>query len=196
MAIPTPLEASKIQYLQDIIDKSTAEDLGRFPMPTKDDFALIGGLVVIFSYIEFNMLRIVGVMEQIGMVNEKYKGRMDKLSTSDIEEIVKGGDWSDKNREALDRISELRLARNLFAHFTIRRFPDQDAYFLTTKDVRDFKKIFKRLPEKGTALTAVMEAKQLEDTVKETQQLITWFSKATTGFEEQWIKTLKPDVAE
>jgi hypothetical protein len=196
MAIPAPLDATKIQYLQDIIDKCTAEDLGDFPMPTKDDFALIGALVVIYSYIDFNMLRIVGVMDQAQKVGEKYRGKTDKLRTYEIEEVVKSADWSEKNLEALDRISELRLVRNLFGHFTIRRFPNHDAYFLTTKDARDFKKIFKRVPEKGIAMTVVMEAKQLKDAVKEAEQLVAWFSKAASGYEEQWLRTLNPDVAE
>jgi hypothetical protein len=193
MALPKPLDATKIQHLQDILDKCSAEEVGDFPMPTKDDFALIGALVVIYSYIDFNFMRIIRVMDEADQLPEKHKGKIAKLTMPEVVEVVGGGDWSQKNLQALAQIAELRLVRNLMAHFTVRRFPQHEAYFLATRDARDFKQIFGRLPENGAALTAIVEVEQVRNAVKEAERLVAWFSKAAAGYEAQWIG-LKPNV--
>ena len=187
MALPKPLKATQIRYLQDILDNCSDEDIGEFPMPTKDDFALIGALVVIYSYIDFNFMQIIRVMDQSGGMPDKHKGKLAKLTMPDVTEIVSGADWSEPNLQALSEIAELRLVRNLMAHFTVRRFPKHDAYFLATRDARDFKQIFGRVPENGAALTAIVKIEQVRKAVKDAEGLVAWFSKAAAGYEARWL---------
>jgi len=49
MALPKSISTDRGKYLQEILIGAGAEALIDWPMPTKDDLALIGSVIVLYS---------------------------------------------------------------------------------------------------------------------------------------------------
>src|SRR5262245_40994977 len=64
MALRESRETPRGRYLLEIVNKATAEALTEWPMPTKDDLVLIGSVIVLYSYIDFNLRRFIEVLER------------------------------------------------------------------------------------------------------------------------------------
>ena len=49
------VETPRLRGLQDIVAKSAATDLAGWPMLNNEDYVLVGGIIVLFSYIDLNL---------------------------------------------------------------------------------------------------------------------------------------------
>jgi hypothetical protein len=164
-------------------------------MPTKDDLALIGSVIVLYSYIDFNLRRFIEVLEKAGVLQGDWKGKTAKMSIVDVQTIIEAmPDWATNNRLAFKRIKEFRGTRNLMAHFAVRRFPNEDAFVFVTKSASDFKRVLGYDPEPGMVMTGVADVPQIREVIKVIDGLLTWLSQATREVEDQYFRALKPNV--
>lgn len=127
--------------------RSAGEPIIDWPGPNKDHVVLVGKIVMLYSYIDFNLRRMIEVLDHANALPEEWSGRSAKLHLSEIEAMP---ERSPSNALALRRIKEFRKLRNLLAHFAIKRFPSEDALVFVTKDAADYKRVLVRCPTRGS----------------------------------------------
>jgi hypothetical protein len=187
MALPPSTETPRLRYLQDIV-YATDGGWADWPMLKESDYPQFGKIIVLFSYIDVSIRRIVEAAGNAGSLGDTWKGRVRKLNISEADEAVLSLDWSDPNRMALNQIVERRGLRNLIAHFAVRRFPNDDAYLFFTKSDRDFKRLYGADPEPGTIMTAILECSQLNDGFRHIHELQKWVAKAASEAELLFLR--------
>jgi hypothetical protein len=186
--LPRSVETPRLKELQEIAANAAATDLAGWPELRKDDYVLIGGIVVLYSYIDLDLRRIVEAADVAGVLKAPWLGKTANLTIVDVEKVILSlPDWSVQNLYALNQIKEMRSVRNLCAHFAVRRFPNDDAFIFITKSARDFKRQFGTDPEPGAIMTAVSEVEQVKGAIKHMQDLHTWLSKITSALEEMFV---------
>lgn len=184
--LPKNTDTPRGRYLQAQIGDATAEDLMAWPNVNEKDFTAIGTLIVLYSYIDFNLRRLVEDYDEAGHLREPWKGKSKKLPVTAVEEAVKAMlAWPNNAMGALNRISELRSLRNLVAHFAIRRFPNDDAFLFMGKSASDYKQIFGGEADPALMLTATLEAQVLHGLLKEVQDLQVWLAGAASQMATQ-----------
>jgi hypothetical protein len=189
VALPNTISTDRGKYLQAILVGASPEILIEWPMPTKEDLALIGSVIVLYSYIDFNLRRFVEVLEKANVLPGRWRGKTAKMSIGDVETIIHAmPDWAPNNLLAFRRIKEFRKTRNLMAHFAVRRFPNEDAFVFVTKSARDFKQVLGEDPRPGMVMTGVVDVGQVRDIVKVLDGLQTWLSQATKEVEDQYFR--------
>jgi hypothetical protein len=195
MAIPEARETERGRYLQRILDATIESEWADWPQPTKDDFAIIGAVIVIFSYVDFNLRRLIEVCEHVDMIPQ-YKGKTSSMHMAEVSKVVKELPIWDENAKAnLENIEELRKMRNLMAHFVVRRFPNDNAFMFTAKSARDYRRVFNKDPVLGISLTAVADVDQIKEGLKILEIQQQRLATTTAELENQYLK-LKPYVAE
>jgi hypothetical protein len=195
MALPKNTETERLLYLRSIVDGVINGEWTDWPMLTERDYTQFGKIIVLFSYIDVSIRRIVEAAGNAGILGDAWKGRVRKLNITEAEEAVMSLDWSDENRVALTQIAERRGLRNLVAHFAVRRFPDDDAFLFFTKSDRDFIRLFGKEPRPGMIMYSIMESPHLDAGVLHIMNLQLWITKAAAEAEHVLI-TLNGDVAE
>lgn len=178
---PKSVDTPRGRHLQAILQSADKNTLSEWLMPTKDDFVLVGAFVVLYSYIDFDLKRILEGAELAGMLERKAKARR----TNEIAQAIQGLGWPSENQLALSRIEEFRSTRNLLAHCVIRRFPNEDAFAFLFKSARDYRDHFGGDPPPGISMTAVADREQLVEILQEVEHLHLWLAKATVEFEEK-----------
>jgi hypothetical protein len=159
-------------------------------MPGKDDLAMIGSVIVLYSYIDFNLHRFIEVLERTDALPDAWRGKTAAMPIGDIETIIQTRpDWSPNNVFAFTRIKEFRKVRNMMAHFAVRRFPKDDAFLFLTKSAPDFKRVLGYDPQPGMAMTGVVEVSQVVNCIKIIDGVLSWFSRATRQVEDQLFRT-------
>ena len=197
MALPNERSTPELQALQVKLKAATSPEIANWPQPTKDDLVIIGGIVVLYSYIDLNLRRIVEVLELCGRLDMR-KRKMANATITEVERaILSLPDWAPANRFALGQVAENRGIRNLVAHFAVRRFPADNAFVLITKSARDFKREFGYEPEPGEVFTAILQVSQLRELLRSIEGVLKWLSVATKEIEAQWVaqrtKRASPD---
>jgi len=195
MSLPKNVETPRGRYLQNILDATLESDWADWPMLNEKDYVLIGGLIVIYSYMDMNLRRIAEVTDNAGIMAVPWKDKTAGLNITDIEKAVLSlPDWSENNIYALTGIAQLRGMRNLAAHFAIRRFPNEDAFLFITKSAKDYKREFGRDPEPGMLFTGVVDCEQFKGAFKHAEGLQLWLAKVTSEIERKFVNASKPDV--
>jgi hypothetical protein len=196
MALPKNSDTPRGEELRKIL-QAAESSMRDWPQPNKNDIVIIGGIVVLFSYVDFNLRRLVEVFHYANLLPEEWKIKISKLDSAQLARAV----WETKvwagpaDIAALKELEELRLLRNLVAHFMVRRFPNDDAYLFVTKSAQDYKRAFGAEPELGVAMTAIVECQQVKGALHRIEYLHNWLAKVVPAFEKQIGPPLKPDVA-
>jgi hypothetical protein len=179
--LPKNTDTPRGRYLQGIIAKATPEEMMSWPEPSEADYRAIGKLIVILSYVDLNLRRMIEDYDDAGLLPPPWKGRSKKLKISVVEEAVRGMlNWPNNALGVFDRIAKTRSLRNLVAHFAIRRFPDDDAFFFMGKSASDYKNIFGGEADPAGMLTAALEAPILNGALKEVQHIQIWLAGAAS----------------
>lgn len=181
--LPQNIETPRGRYLQDLIAAASKTEWADWPMLTREDYVLVGGIVVLYSYIDLNLRRIAEVADHSGQLQPPWKGKTAKLTIADTEKAVQSLEWSNENRQALEKISKFRGLRNMLAHFVIRRFPTEEAYVCVALSARDFERQFGEKPQRGQLLTAVVDHEQVKGALKHIEHVQLWLSKVTAEIE-------------
>jgi hypothetical protein len=187
MALPKNTETPRLLDLREIVNGATDGEWTDWPMLSEKDYTQFGKIIVLFSYIDVSIRRIVEAAGNAGILGDPWNGRVGKLNITEAEEAIMSLDWSDENRLALTQIAERRGLRNLVAHFAVRRFPNDDAFLFFTKSDRDFKRQFGRDPEPGIIMTSIMEGPHLDAGFRHIMKLQLWITKAAADAEHVLI---------
>jgi hypothetical protein len=185
--LPKQHATDRSRYLQNLLQLANQDEINLWPMPTKDDFTLVGALVILYSYVDFNLRRIAEACDYLNRLPPPWKDRTDKLNTAEIAQAVQSvPGWSDPNLVALKELEEFRGLRNLVAYFVVRRFPTEDALLFVARNAKDFKRVFGADLQPGQALTAVVDVGQMKRVVAEVENIQLWLAKATVEIEKDW----------
>jgi hypothetical protein len=168
--------------LQGVLD---AADLGiaveEWPKLRKGDYVAIGRLIMFYNFIELNLRRMVEAWEEAGLLSVPISGKARDLRIGSVETTVQAmAPWPKKELDALKRLAEIRMLRNLVAHFAVRRFPDDDAFLFIAKSEQDFRRQFGGASTPNQWLTAILDGNILSAAVKEVEHLQTWLANQTS----------------
>jgi hypothetical protein len=193
MALPKSVETPRGLELQAKLKAAIAADrsLKEWPMPTRDDYVVIGGIIVLFSYVEFNLRRLAEVFDHADLLPLPWKGRAVDLNIGEVERAVQAARvWAGPaDVEALKTLVEDRRLRNLVAHFVVRRFPSDEAFLFIAKNAKDYEREFGAKPAPGVALTAVVEREQVVNALGRIERLQNWLAQVAVGFEKRLLPT-------
>jgi hypothetical protein len=189
VALPSSVETERNRYLLDLV-KNASEPIIGWPAPNKDDVVLVGKIIMLYSYIDFNLRRMVEVLDHAKALPAAWLGKTARMHLSDVETILETApDVSPNNALALRRIKEFRKLRNLLAHFAIKRFPTEDALVFVTKDATDYKKVLGAEADPGVVMAAVAEMSQIRDVCRMIEEIQHWLSGATNELENAFLKS-------
>jgi hypothetical protein len=150
MPVP-PHSMQKLQQLQMQIDALPRGEMLRFPVPDQDMLLVTGVLVQTYSYIEFNLRRCVETFVHAKVLTGPWARKPTLIQSARLVGVVKEAlvqmtpapaelpDWTAK----LDEISLRWSMRHMFAHWAIRRVPNEDYIILMTNDGREVKRLHK-----------------------------------------------------
>src|SRR5437588_12750595 len=89
--------------LQAKVDACNEETFAQWPTPTRDDCALIGSYIVLFSYVDMHLRRMAEIVELAGKLPGPMKGKVAQLTIVDVENMLLAmTDWSESSRIALE----------------------------------------------------------------------------------------------
>jgi hypothetical protein len=184
--LPKNVDTPRGQYLKAIADKAAAADLAGWPMLNEADYVLVGGLVVLCSYIDLNLRRVLEAVHHAGILGEPWASKLNRLDASEVSKaILSLSCWDDAGRKVLAEVEEIRGLRNLVSHFAIRRFPAENAFIFIAKSARDFRRQFGYDPPPGAVLTAIVDCEQIRGVLKHVQRVQNWLAVATKDLEEK-----------
>lgn len=178
--LPPSVETPRGRYLKDILQNTPEKELADWPMPTRDDYVLVGGIVVLFSYMDLNLRHMVEVADQAGFLQPPRSGKTEQLNITDVEAALQTLDWSEQNKRALRQISMFRGLRNMLAHFVLRRFPAEDAFVCLAISARDYERQLGVKPKRGELLTAVLNVGHVKEALKQIEHVQLWLAKVAS----------------
>jgi hypothetical protein len=188
VALPSSIETERNLYLMSLV-RDAAQPIIDWPAPNRDDVVLIGKIVMLYSYIDFNLRRMIEILDHAKALPAAWLGKTAKMHLSDIETVLEAApDILPNNALALQRIKEFRKLRNLLAHFAIKRFPTEDALVFVTKDAADYRNVLGAPPNPGVLMTAVAELGQIRDVCRILEEIQHWLSAATNDLENAFLK--------
>jgi hypothetical protein len=191
MALPKSIETERTLYLQNLVNASP-DAIINWPTPTRDDHVLVGRLVMLYSYIDFDLRRMIEVLDHAGHLPEKWAGKSEQMSIADVETALETmPDTSPPNATAFAKIREFRKLRNLVAHFAIKRFPNEDALVFMTKSAADYKRALGKKPAPGVVMTGSMDLQQIRNVCGEVERLVSWLCQATHDLENRFFEARK-----
>jgi hypothetical protein len=198
MALPKNVETPRGLELQAKLKTAMAADqsLKDWPMPTKDDYVVIGGVIVLFSYAEFNLRRLAEAFDHAGLLPDPWKGRARVLDIGQVDKAVQADPvWSGPaDVEALKTLADLRRLRNLVAHFVVRRFPSDEAFLFIAKNAKDYEREFGAKPAPGVSMTAVVEREQVVNALRHIEHIQNWLAQVAPEFEKRLFPAPNPPV--
>jgi hypothetical protein len=129
----------------------------------------------LFTGIDFVLRMTTEVMDDRGMLQAPYKGKVRTFSikrTTDA--IISSAIWVEPDRIAFERINECRCLRNLIGHFFAKRFIEEDAFIFMTKSADDFEQVYGSRPAQNEMLYGIIEAPQVRAAIPEIKRLLEW----------------------
>jgi hypothetical protein len=185
--LPKPVETPALLALKAKLDAASKEEMESWPIPSKEDFWLIGGIVVLYSHIDFDLRRIALLADHTGRLQKPWAGKTSKITMEDTQSaVLSAREWEPENLKAFDFIKEFRAARNILAHFAVRRFPNDAAFVFLTNSPKEYKRVFKKLPPPGYSMTAVLERVTLDKAIHRIEELHLWLGIVATTLEKEW----------
>jgi hypothetical protein len=163
-----------------------------WPKPNDDDYVLFARIIAFYNGIDFTLRYVVEIMDHNGMLLPPWKDKTAKLNMYKVTKAIRSSKiWNEGHNVAFDQIELHRRARNLIAHFIVRRFPTEDAFIFMTMSASDFEQVYGVLPERDSMLFGVVDADQMRGIIPVLQGLISWCSKLPGNLSQP----LNPDVA-
>ena len=193
MAIPISTETERTLHLRGLVEAASGEDIMAWPKPTDDDLLLFARIIGFYSTIDFALRYVVEIMDGNGMLPPPWEGKTAKLNMYKVTQAIRSSKiWNEGHIIGFEQIELHRRARNLVAHFVIRRFRTEDAFIFMTMSAADFEQVYGVLPGPDSMLFGVIDAAQMRGIIPVLQGLVSWCSKLPSNLSQP----LKPDVAE
>ena len=177
MAIPRSNETPRLVHLRSIVESIDTGEMLAWRGPTDEDLAVFGRIIHIYSAIDFLLRFTAEVMDAQGLFEKAWSGTIAAQSIAVVShEIQSSPMWNESHRFAFGQIDLHRRARNMLAHFLVKRFPKEDAFVFMTKSAADFKQVFGELPPLENMLFGVTDAAEVYGIVPELKNLLSWLS--------------------
>jgi hypothetical protein len=182
MALPKHSETERGLALQKIVEACEEGEYFQWPNPTSEDYAVFGKIMWLFTGIDFVLRMTAEVMDDNGMLEPPYKGKVRILSIKRTTDAIMSSQiWSEPNRFAFERINERRRLRNLIGHFIVKRFVEQDAFIFMTKSADDYEQVYNVRPAPDQMLYGIIDTAQIENAIPELEGLLRWAEKLPRG---------------
>jgi hypothetical protein len=192
VALPLSTETERTLHLRGLVDAAGGEDIMSWPKPTDDDLLLFARIIGFYSAIDFALRYVVDIMDSNGMLLPPWKGKTAKLNMYKVTRAIRSSKiWNEGHIIGFEEIEIHRRARNLVAHFVIRRFPTEDAFIFMTMSASDFEQVYGVLPGRDSMLFGATDAAQMRGIIPVLQGLVSWCSKLPSNLSQP----LNPDVA-
>lgn len=178
MALPRHSESERGLALQKLVEACEEGEYFQWPDPSSEDLALFGKFMWLFTGIDFVLRMTAEVMDDGGMLEEPYKGKVRSFSIKRVTDaIMSSAIWGEPNRFAFERINERRRVRNLIGHFIAKRFIEEDAFIFMTKSAEDFEQVYGTKPAPDQMLYGIIDAAQVRNAIPEIEGLLRWAEK-------------------
>jgi hypothetical protein len=178
VALPLSTETERTLHLRGLADAAGGEDVMSWPKPTDDDLLLFARIIGFYSAIDFALRYVVDIMDRNGMLLPPWAGKTAKLNMYKVTKAIRSSQvWNEGHAFGFEEIELHRRARNLVAHFVIRRFPTEDAFIFMTMSASDFEQVYGVLPRPDSMLFGVTDAAQMRGIIPVLQGLASWCSK-------------------
>lgn len=139
---------------------------------------VFGKIMWLFTAVDFVLRMTAEVMDDGGMLELPYKGKVRSLSIKRTTDAILSSEiWSAENRFAFERINERRRLRNLIGHFIAKRFLQEEAFVFMTKSAGDFEQVYGVKPAADQMLYGIISAEQVKNSVSEIEGLLRWAEK-------------------
>lgn len=182
MALPRHSETERGLALQKLVEACEEGEYFHWPNPSSEDFVVFGRIMWLFTGIDFVLRMTAEVMDDGGMLEPPYKGKVRSFSIKRINDAILSSQiWSEPNRFAFERINERRRLRNLVAHFIAKRFVGEDAFIFMTKSAADFEQVYGVKPEPNQMLYGIIDATQVTNVIPEIEGLLRWAEMLPRG---------------
>jgi hypothetical protein len=180
--LPPGSDTPRLRYLQSVLDAVDAGfAVSEWPKLTTEDYLAIGRLVMLYNFIELNLRRIVEAWEEAGLLTVPIKGRARDLHIGELEATAQAMlPWPEEQLSAFKLLAEIRLLRNLVAHFAARRFPSDDGFLFIAKSERDYRRQFGGESAPDEWLTVVMDGQTLKEALEEVEGAQLWLANQTS----------------
>lgn len=189
MTLPEYKTASNIR-LQEIVDNAGEEGLFNFPSLSEDDCRIFGAYIQHYNYIELNLRRSLEIFCRARILENQndYQLLQDAQLISTLTRGIEVQQPLDRDEvlRNLAEIERLRDIRHLLAHWAARRFPDDDAVILFTKNGREIKKLRHSISH-DTLSTAILMMADLRRLLSLVAHLGEWLATKTSEWHRQYI---------
>jgi hypothetical protein len=140
--LPPAHETPKTKQLKEKLETLHIDQL--LPLRAQD-FEILGRYIQLYNTIELNLRRTVEVLAKQQLIDPKFANRFGSLRFSAlITEIKRCISILEADPEAtgdaikkLDEIERKRAFRNMIAHWSAQRIPNEDAFVFITKNDAD-----------------------------------------------------------
>lgn len=141
MAVPAAHESEQV-----IAAKARFEHVGINGLKSlrDEDALLIGKVILIFSFNELNLRRIVEILCVKGFLQSKKKFQTSELIEAVKDGIAKAFPFDGQLSDDLAKLDEIEFSRpfrNMFAHWAAKWLDDMDSIVFITKDSQDEKAV-------------------------------------------------------
>ncbi|GGB87888.1 hypothetical protein GCM10011494_02790 [Novosphingobium endophyticum] len=133
---------ARLQQLHAAFDADPDGFLEATIEPTDDDYRMIGKLIQTYCFADFCARRTIDAIREAAFDATKRNGSMlqDAQVFPKLREAA-GLLWAGEVKDQLERASDImemhRVQRHAFAHWAVRRFPDEDAMIILSKNARE-----------------------------------------------------------
>lgn len=206
MPLP-PYSTPRLEQLQKRIDALPPGEVFRFP-PSDPDMLLVSGILVqTYSYIEFNLRRCVETFVHAQVLTGSWARKPRLIQSAKLVEVVKEAlariapapvelpDWSAK----LDEINLRWGLRHMFAHWAIRRVPNEDYIILMTNNWSEVNRLHKLsngsippLSGVGEMRYALMDAADARGMCEHMVSYEKWIAQKAADWYKQYVGVIMP----
>jgi hypothetical protein len=183
----------ELKRLQEIVNNSGEEGLFLFPRLSDDDFKIFGMYIQIYNYIEINLRRSIEVFCRASILTGNIVTTHPQLASAHLIGhliiAVKKMNLTN-NTEIISNLTEINDRhdfRHLLAHWAARRFPNDDAVILFTKNGREIKKIPNQSIANDSITTVILTMADLRGLLVHINQLEIWLAQKTSEWHKQYI---------
>jgi hypothetical protein len=196
MALPKPVDAAKVRDVSEAIGKMSPQEIGALPPLDDDDFRLFGAISQHYCFLDLNLRRALEIMHLAKRLPPEHVKKYPNYTDASLTDILRGSvekmDGNVENLEEtlfrLEEIGRCRSYRNLLAHFSGKRYPNEDVYVFASKSDKDARQVLgKELAGHRVhfSIAGRSEFFQLEKLLNDHQA---WLSKKIPEWDASYLK--------
>jgi hypothetical protein len=181
--------AASLQEIKRILVEIDGKELEHSEPLHPRDLQLIGELIQIYNYIEFNLRRCIELFTHAGMIAKSDKtipiARLSSVAMEGISKAEDGEAWA----AHLTEIELHRDARNQLAHWAARHILGESALLILSMNPAESKKRIKQPTDHEHSTYGVMLVKDLQWLVQHIARYEKMLAEATSSWHQRYVPT-------